>query len=127
MTRRRLLLLLGAVLGVLGSVWWNRRGDVDRAAARLTQAVGARASAGAVGQAVLPMLPTGTSAGRLILDIAHAMGSEPPGLADMAEIDLRERLQALIRAEHRAGNTVSVQGWELSSTEARLYALVALG
>jgi hypothetical protein len=35
-------------------------------------------------------------------------------------------VQARVGAEHLSGDTISVQGWELAVTEARLYALAAL-
>lgn len=127
MTRRRLLLVLSALLAVLGGTWWTSgRRHLGPAAARLSSAVGPADSARAVGRAVLPALPAGTDAAHLVLDIARALNSAPADLAMLPERDLRARILETIRSEHLAGRTVSVQGWEISATEARLYALAAL-
>lgn len=61
-----------------------------------------------------------------MLAIAQAIESEPQALAEMSASGLRARLQARIGVEHLSGDTLSVQGWELAITEARLYTLAAL-
>ena len=126
MTRRRLLLLFTAIVAALGGLWWSRRGGLDEAASRLVSAIGPRDSAAAVGTEVLKHLPAGTAAEHLVLAIAQAIGAEPQGMAEMSEGTLRVQLQARVGAEHLSGDTISVQGWELAVTEARLYALAAL-
>ena len=126
MTRRRWLLLFAAILAALGGLWWSRRGGLDAAASLLVEIFGARDSAAAVGTEVLKSLPAGTAAEHLVLAIAQAIDAEPRGLAEMSEANLRVQLQARIGAEHLSGDTVSVQGWELAVTEARLCALAAL-
>lgn len=126
MTRRRLLLILAAVAAALGGVWWRRRKGLEGAAAKLVATVAPRDSAVAVGKAALPVLAAGTSVEHLVLDIARALEIEPAALEEMANDDLRARLYERVRAEHRVGDTLSIQGWELAVTEARLYTLAAV-
>lgn len=127
MTRRRLLLIFAAILAAAGGLWWGRRGGLDEAVSRLVATIGPRDSAAAIGVEMLKTLPAGTAAEHLVLAIAQAVGAEPQALAEMPTTDLRARLQERIRAEHLPGDTVSVLGWELAVTEARLYALASLG
>jgi hypothetical protein len=126
MTRRRLLLLMTAIAALLGGTWWSRRGGFEEAAARLVATVDTRGSACAVGNAVLPVLETGTGARALAGDIAGALQVDLSALVELTDADLQRRLEARIAAEHLSGDTLPVEGWELSLTEARLYALVAL-
>ncbi len=125
MTRRRLLLLFGAVIAAFGGLWWSHRGGLDAAAARLVGTIGPRDSAAAVGDAARESLPAGSTAEHLVLAIAQALEFDPATLPGMPLAALRDALRARVRAEHLAGDTVSVAGWELSLTEARIYALAA--
>jgi hypothetical protein len=126
MTRRRLLLLFGAIIAAFGGWWWSRRGGLDTAAARLVATIGPRDSAAIVGAAALRSLPAGSTAEHLVLAVAQALGLDPAALPAMAVAELGGALRARVRAEHLAGDTLSVAGWELSLTEARIYALAAL-
>jgi hypothetical protein len=126
MTRRRLLLIFTALIAALGGLWWSRRDRLDAAAANLVATVGSPEGAAAVGKAALPAFPAGTEAEHLILDIARALATDPAAISALATDDLRKRIETQVRAEHMAGDTVPVDGWELSATEARLYALVHL-
>jgi len=59
--------------------------------------------------------------GALAADLGTAVG-------DLATLDpavLRRRVDHRVRADFGAGRTVSVDGWVLSRTETRLYALIA--
>jgi len=52
--------------------------------------------------------------------------SRPGGAVKSVAADaLRSRLRKRVAEEHRSGETLSVDGWELAVTEARLYALAA--
>lgn len=126
MTRRRLLLMFAAIAAAFGGFWWSRRGGLGDAAARLAEAAGPRDSAAVVGTAALKSLPAGSEAEHLVLAIAQALDLDPAALPDMPITELRGALQARVRSEHLAGDTLPVEGWELSLTEARLYALAAL-
>jgi len=76
-----------------------------------------------IGRACLQALPTTEAApvtlGRLILASAAT-----DNFASAAA--LRRALRKRIRADFRAGKTVSVEGWLFSLTETRVYALSAL-
>jgi len=50
----------------------------------------------------------------------------PGGIDGVTDTDLREIARNRISADFVSGNTVSVSGWVLSRTEARLCAIVAL-
>lgn len=126
MTRRRLLLAFTAIFLTVGSLWWSRRGGLDDAAARLVDALAPDAGAARLGAAALEHLPAGSGARHLVVAIAEALGQAPEALAGLPVAELRQRLQARIQEEHLAGDTLSVQGWELSFSEARLYALASL-
>lgn len=126
MTRRRLLVLFIAILAASGGVWWSRRGRLDAAAARLVDTVTPRTSAAQVGAEALASLPTGSAAEHLVVAIAQALGLAPEALTERPADELRQKLQARLREEHLSGDTLSVQGWELSRSEARLYALAFL-
>lgn len=122
MTRRPVLLALVALAASLSGIWWIRRGDVRDVARRLAAAA-PRDGAAAVGRSALQALPAGTRAEHLVLAIAQALDADPAVIAEMSEHELRARLRDRVAAEHRSGETLSVDGWELALTEARLYAL----
>ena len=72
----------------------------------------------ALGEACLKALPAGqNSPERLEAEIAAAVGAEASAL--------RRRLAARVRRDLADGAIVNVDGWRLSSTETRLYALLA--
>ena len=126
MTRRRLLLAFTAIFLAAGSLWWSRRCGLDDAAARLVDALAPDAGSAQLGAAALEHLPAGSGARHLVVAIAQALDQAPEALAGLPVAELRQRLQARIREEHLAGDTLSVEGWELSFSEARLYALASL-
>jgi hypothetical protein len=78
-----------------------------------------RAHAAQLGSAYLAGHP---GEGRPALLLHHLAGPLPPRSAAGA----RDRIAARIRADYASARTVTVEGWILSRTEARLYALVAL-
>ena len=75
-----------------------------------------------VGRAYLDQTPHEADAARLrqLLDLAAEVRAST--LPD----PVKERLAARQSEDFRTGQTVLVQGWVLSRTEARLYALAAL-
>jgi hypothetical protein len=56
--------------------------------------------------------------------VAGDLGTTVGNLATLDRATLRRRVDRRIRADFAAGRVVSVDGWVLSRTEARLYALV---
>lgn len=124
MTRRRVLLAAAALAAPLSGIWWLGRDDVRDVARRLSAAAQCDGAA-AVGQSVLRALPAGTGADHLVLAIAQALDIDPDAIAEMPADALRSRLRKRVAEEHRSGETLSVDGWELAVTEARLYALAA--
>lgn len=94
-------------------------------ATALVAALDHPASARAIGAAVLaaePLLARDSVAGEL----ARAVGLAADRLPTIDRALLRARLDAARSADFRLGRTVSVEGWVLAATEARLCALAAL-
>lgn len=122
LTRRGFLASLavgiaGAALG-LRLYWTERR--TPAGAEQLVRLLPHADSAARLGQRYLDDTPQEADATRLIALI----GTVPAvGESDAA---LRARLQARIRQDFIDGDTVAVDGWLLSRTEARLCALVHL-
>jgi hypothetical protein len=83
-------------------------------------------SAAAIGQEYLLGSPGEASLDFLVRTIASALGGTPNQVARIARRELRARYQSRQRSDFAEGHMVSVQGWFLSQTEARLCALVAL-
>jgi len=83
------------------------------------------AGADAIGRACLAAIPPSQRSrewlrGAICADISlHAEMPAPP--------DLARRLHDRVRRDFAEGNMVAVDGWHLSLTEARLYALAAMG
>lgn len=137
MTRRGLLALLGGALGVIAGLALSplarrllgdrKRDETAFVVRHVLEAVDRSEGARALGQAVLETMPPDTTAGALVFEIASRLETNLWALTEMSAEALRARLAAQVRAEHVAGETLSIQGWELSVTEARLYALAASG
>jgi hypothetical protein len=82
-----------------------------------------RARVAAIGAACLDALPANErSVAQLIDAIAAAAGCD----AAMSEAALRAQLADRVRQDFATGAVISVDGWLLSATEARLYALAML-
>jgi hypothetical protein len=79
----------------------------------------------AIGTACLKSLPNGESTGRQLSNkiIAHALRDTNTMKSKEA---VRRRIANQVRLDFAQGAVVSVDGWLLSLTEARVYALVAL-
>ena len=79
----------------------------------------------AIGSACLKALPPHQrSAGALTVAIAEAAGCDRDAI--VGGEPLRARLAERVRKEFADGEVLNVEGWLLSPTEARLYALAAL-
>jgi hypothetical protein len=109
--------IVGAALG-LRLYWTHGRTPVE--AARLARLLPHADSAARLGQRYLEDAPQEADAMRLVALIGIAPAA---GKSDAA---LREHLETRIRQDFIDGATVTVDGWLLSRTEARLCALVAL-
>lgn len=130
-TRREFLLT--ALAGLAGCRWPG--GAVPSAPAAsaalsiwLQGGTGDPAAAARIGRLYLARYPGEQDRDRLIAeleaDLAQRPGvSEPDGISDAR---LLERLFARVRAEYAHAGVVDLEGWVLSRSEARLYALVAL-
>ncbi len=86
---------------------------------RLSLTIGDQAAAKHFGQVYLEEHPSETDIELLLKRIGGDMNLNDPEL-------LAERLDQQVRNEYRRGESVMVNGWVLSRTEARLYALVTL-
>jgi hypothetical protein len=132
LTRRRFIalavaftapLLPGAVPSVTGLV------DPRRAAsARLLAPIQHRDSAARIGRAYLRSEPGDGDADRLLDAIVAAVEAESDGHDPLAGDDaaLATLLSRRMVTEFASRDVAVVDGWLLSRTEARLYALVAL-
>lgn len=128
LTRRGFLGLLASLAGMLVAQRlgplesWGRALGRESLASRLIGLFHAPASAAAVGRAYLRLAPLEANKQRLLRLICSsgpAWQTADPGRLR----DLIARQQA---EDFRQGRVVSVQGWTLSKTEARLCALAAL-
>jgi hypothetical protein len=80
-----------------------------------------------LGQAYRQSRPAERDGGVLVAAIDSALTPELGGatLAAADPLQVIAALRRVVRAEYARGAVVQVQGWVLSSTEARLYGLVA--
>ena len=147
MVKRRSV--LATVLGGGLAAWWalgpgralgrglaagGRTPGVADLAERLVGALGRPDSAAAVGRAYLARFPEEAVPARLVAGIAAAWEDEEGGGADGGGFDparadraaLRRRRRNQLRRDFARGRVVSVDGWVLAATEARLFALAAL-
>ena len=130
LTRRRFLASITAIGGsalVVETRPWRALvafapvSVAERLAGLLTH----RDSARVVGRAYLERVP-GESVSRLVDRIAAGLPGGRRTVRDASEADLRLLLAASIRSDFEQDRIVEVDGWVLSPTEARLYALAAL-
>ncbi len=84
------------------------------------------ASAARVGRAYLQAYPAEAQIEVLVAGVTAGWGEDQPWLGCAGPRELRARLSEQIRADFGARRTVSVQGWVLAQTEARLFGLAAL-
>jgi hypothetical protein len=122
--------LVGLAAGIVGAaiglrLYWSR-GSAARDARRLAGTLRHRDSAAVLGRLYLDTAPQEADAARLVTLIGAAKGPELPPVSTATDESLRASLEARIRNDFINGDTVAVNGWLLSITEARLCALVSL-
>jgi len=118
----RRTLLAGAALSVaVGSGVAAARGEESDPGSRLAALFGSPSSARAIGRRYLTIRPEEASAAILV----EAIVRDHP-CAGTTERQLRDLMRRAIRDDFACGDTVTLDGWVLSVTEARLCALAAL-
>jgi hypothetical protein len=120
---RRALLAGLAAAGILAEAGRPASADTSDLTETLLSVVDDRRSAAALGESwIAHKRGGGTKPAALVnrlADILRAQGWS--GAKDPAE--LRQRLNAAVRADYRNGETVAVAGWLLARTQAELCAL----
>lgn len=85
------------------------------------------ASAAAIGTAYLAVVPNERSRDLLEQLVAAAMLEDPGVTRRPIDAEVFARFEKGVRADFESSNVVSVAGWLLSRTEARLCARISLG
>jgi hypothetical protein len=93
--------------------------------ASLAQLLQNRESASVVGRAYLAGISQAPGVAELEQTILNSAGIAASEMQSMSYEKLHERLRARVRLDFQEHQTVKVNGWVLSVTEARLAALVA--
>ncbi len=129
-SRRRLIqLMIGVAAGLAlspsrqTSGWRDRH---DELGARLAALFSQPRSAAVIGQAYLQQYAQEADALRLHHLIARDVAQQGAGLHYAGDAELRDLLQQRIWQDFADDRVVKLNGWILSVTEARLYALAAL-
>jgi hypothetical protein len=94
-------------------------------AARLAGLLAHRDSARSLGRAALAALPGATTPPALAAAVLADLPRDAAMLAAASDDDLRALVAARVREDFDSGDTVQVDGWILSCTEARLCALAS--
>jgi hypothetical protein len=94
-------------------------------AARLAGLLAHRDSARSLGRAALAALPGATTPPALAAAVLADLPGDAAALAAASDDDLRALVAARVREDFDSGDTVRVDGWILSCTEARLCALAS--
>jgi hypothetical protein len=94
--------------------------------ARLVALLRRRDSAAEIGRAYLRSGDEPADASAMAAAIARDAGIEPGEAAARDPLRLRRALALRTRRDFAEGRTVRVEGWILSRTEARLYAIASL-
>jgi hypothetical protein len=93
----------------------------------LWKTIADRQSAARIGRTYLDAHPEIRQCHTLITDIEQTLKRQDTSVSLTADADqTASALQRLLRKEYAHGEVVSVAGWVLSKTEARLYGLVAM-
>jgi len=93
----------------------------------LWKAIADRQSAARLGQACLDAHPEYGHCHALLMDIERTLKRQSVSISPTADAEqTASALHHLLRREYAGDEVVSVAGWVLSKTEARLYALVYL-
>ena len=131
-TRRTFLLsaLLSLTAGGFGSSRYSLADSGPEPCAEppwLRKTIVDRQYAARLGRAYLDSHPEYRHCRTLIRDIERTLKRQDTSVSLTANADqTASALQRLLRKEYERGEVVSVAGWVLSKTEARLYGLVAM-
>jgi hypothetical protein len=130
---RRTFLLSALLSLTAGSIGNNRYSLADSGAEScleplwLRKIITDRQAAARLGRAYLDTRPAYRHCPALITDIEQTLKTEGASISAMSHAEQTASvLQAVLSKEYRNDEVVSVAGWVLSETEARLYALVYL-
>lgn len=132
---RREVLLLGAVFGAPLVPWrtilerWTERADRTGSRSQLLASlIRQQASASVIGEAYLAATPSEADAGTLVEAIFAGLDRAVAGAAGSAPNPekLRRALLDRVQRDFGEGATVSLEGWIVSRTEARLCGLARL-
>lgn len=128
-TRRTFLLaaLGGVAAGLSRYSLANNQPEACVQTSWLRESIADKDAAAELGRTYLEAHPRHRRCRALIADIEQALRKE--GISVFSENDtdrIITALQRVVRREYRHDEVVSVAGWVLSNTEARLYALAAL-
>jgi hypothetical protein len=132
---RRQFVAAACVLGVvpvIASFPWPSGTAVDQprsiefSSARLTTSIANRESAAVVGNAYICAMPSEQSADVIVRSIFRDLAIDFNTLSSLTQPRIEELLSLCIREDFAQSRSVNLNGWILSCTEARLYALVAL-
>ncbi|MDT8386775.1 MAG: hypothetical protein RQ736_04635 [Thiogranum sp.] len=97
------------------------------APAWLPKLIGDQAAAARIGKVYLDLRPGYRSIDTLTTDIERSMVNYDAAAVDLDDTDrVASVLHRLVRHEYAVADVTSVDGWVLSTTEARIYALTAL-
>lgn len=125
---RRLVLRLAVFGGMIAAApAWARPADAgSTAAGRLAELLPHAAGAARLGRRYLALAPAEADRRRLL----DALSKDHAGLAVASRTGADGEIRGVVggcrQRDFVAGNTVTIDGWILSRTEARLCALVAL-
>jgi hypothetical protein len=132
MTRREFLLLsagAGVAWLLRSTLPWSQPGAISNQWAlslHLTALLRHRESARIIGREYLRQYPHESDTQMLAGLIATACGGCDAPLLEAAEKEPQSLLEQTLRRDFEAEKVVKIQGWILSTTEARLCALAAL-
>jgi hypothetical protein len=131
MARRRFLAVAAGTVGGLafvGSHPWRVLVSVvpPSPAARLVSLFAHRDSARALGRVVLRTTRMSRSVPRLVNEVARGIEGGRGTMGRASDAELRDALAKSIRQDFAEDRIVTVDGWILSITETRLYALADL-
>jgi hypothetical protein len=131
-TRRTFLLsaLLGLTAGGFGANRYSLANTGPESCVEppwLWKTIADRQSAARLGRAYLDAHPEYPHCHALLTDIERTLKEQHASAPLTADAEqTASTLQSLLRKEYARGEVVSVAGWVLSRTEARLYALAAM-